>query len=275
MRQLRGRVAVVTGAGSGIGRATSLALADRGCDVALVDLNTDAADETAQLVAQRTGRHTSVHAADVADHHRWDELVVEVLDAHGSAHVLVNNAGVTSAGAFEHESIDDLQWITGINVWGVVYGCRAFLPVLRQQDEAHIVNLSSMVGLLGLPHNAAYSLTKSAVRGFTEALRAELVSTGVGVTVVHPGAVNTNIISTARGADAARLAQATASSLGSRLVPYVMRSPDSIAVRIVRAIERDTARVVAGPDAHLLSLWSRIAPGRAGIIGRLTGRVAS
>ena len=93
---------------------------------------------------------------------------------HGAAHVLVNNAGVTSAGAFEKETLEDLRWIVGINVWGVVHGCHAFLPLLKAQDEAHVVNVSSMVGLVGLPHNAAYALTKGAVRSFSEALRAEL-----------------------------------------------------------------------------------------------------
>lgn len=266
---------MVTGAGSGIGRATSLALAARGCDVALVDVNLEGAEETAVLLGRGTGRASSVHAVDVADHERWDELVDEVRSAHGRCHVLVNNAGVTSAGAFDRESLEDLHWITDINVWGVVYGCRAFLPMLREQDEAHIVNLSSMVGLLGLPHNAIYSLTKSAVRGFSEALRAELVTTSVGLTVVHPGAVNTNIISTARGADAARLAQMSSSPVAARLMPHLLRPPEAVALKIVRGIERNRARVVVGADAHLLSLWSRVAPGRVGIIGRLTGRVAS
>jgi len=275
VKQLQDRVAVVTGAGSGIGRATSLALADRGCDVALVDLNLGGVEETAALIERSTRRATSLHMADVADHARWDELVDEVREVHGRCHVLVNNAGVTSAGAFDRESIEDLHWITDINVWGVVYGCRAFLPLLQEQDEAHIVNLSSMVGLLGLPHNVAYSMTKSAVRGFSEALRAELVTTSIGLTVVHPGAVNTSIISTARGSDAARLVQMSSSPIATRLSPYLLRSPESVATKIVRGIERNRARVLVGPDAHLLGLWSRVAPGRAGVIGRLTGRVAS
>jgi len=104
----------------------------------------------------------------------------------------VNNAGVTAAGAFADEAIGDLRWIVDINVWGVVHGCRAFLPMLREADEAHIVNMSSMVGLLGLPHNVSYSLTKGAVRAFSEALRGELATTQVGVTVVFPGAIHTN-----------------------------------------------------------------------------------
>ena len=137
----------------------------------------------------------------------------------------MNNAGVTSAGAFEDESLDDLHWIVDINMWGVVHGCRAFLPELRRADEAHIVNLSSMVGLLGLGHNASYSLTKGAVRGFTEALRSELVTTSIGVTAVFPGAIRTDITNTARGGEASRLAQMG----NSRFAPLAMRPPSAVA----------------------------------------------
>ena len=184
-------------------------------------------------------------------------------------HVLVNNAGVTSAGRFEDESVDDLRWIVDINVWGVVLGCRAFLPHLRAADEAHIVNMSSMVGLLGLPHNVSYSLTKGAVRSFSEALRAELVTTSVGVTVVHPGAIRTNITEGARGSEADRLAR-----MGrSRLAPLAMRPPETVARRIVRAVLADRARVVVGPDAHVVSALARVLPGRSGLLGRVTGRL--
>jgi len=268
MRTLAGRTAVVTGAGSGIGRATCLALAARRCAVAAVDLDGDAAGATAREVQGR-GVAASAHVADVRDAARLRVLADEVVERHGAAHVLVNNAGVTSAGAFERESDDDLRWIVDINVWGVVNGCRAFLPVLERQDEAHIVNMSSMVGLLGLPHNVAYSLTKGAVRSFSEALRAELVSTPVGLTVVFPGAVRTNITSAARGSQADRLAEMGS----SQLAPLVMRPPATVARRIVRAVERDRARVVVGPDAHVVDLLTRVVPGRSGLVGRLTSRL--
>lgn len=268
MKQFDGRVAVVTGGGSGIGRATSVALAERGCSIAVVDVDQVGAEHTAQLVRE-LGRNASVHLADVRRPERMDELPAEVADALGPCHILVNNAGVTAAGAFTDESLDDLRWIVDINVWGVVNGCRAFLPMLRAADEAHIVNMSSMVGLLGLPHNASYSLTKGAVRAFSEALRGELVTSSVGVTVVFPGAINTNITAHARGGQAARLAE-----LGrSRLAPYVMRPPSAVAKRIVGAIEQDRARVVVGPDAHAVSVLARLMPGRSGLVGRLTNRL--
>jgi NAD(P)-dependent dehydrogenase (short-subunit alcohol dehydrogenase family) len=269
VKTLAGRVAVVTGAGSGIGRATSVLLARRGCDVALVDVDERGLAATARLVHD-AGRRSSTHLADVSDPARMRRLPDEVVDRHGACHVLVNNAGVTTAGRFEDDTLDDLHWIVDINVWGVVHGCRFFLPVLRRADEAHIVNLSSMVAFVGLPQTAAYSLTKGAVRSFTEALRSELVGSGIGVTSVHPGAIRTNLMSGARGAESARLA----AMARSRFAPLVLRPPETVAGKIVRAIERNRARAVVGPDAVALDLASRVLPGRSGLVGRLTNRIS-
>lgn len=268
VRSLQGRVAVVTGGGSGIGRATSLLLAERGCTVAVADVDPAGADATRTLIEEAGGR-ASTHRVDVADAASVDALAAAVADAHGGCHVLVNNAGVTSAGRFDDEDVADLEWIVGVNVWGVVHGCRAFLPLLRGADEAHIVNLSSMVALLGLPQNAAYSLTKGAVRSFTEALRSELVGTAIGVTAVFPGAIRTNIMRSARGAEGGRLA----TMADNRLAPIVLRPPEAVARRIVDAVERDRARVLVGPDARLLDLAGRALPGRSGAVGRLVDRL--
>lgn len=269
MQQFTDRVAVVTGGGSGIGRATCLALADRGCHIAVVDRSEQAAEETAELV-KTVGRSASVHVLDVRDQSALGALPAAVVAEHGGVHILVNNAGVTSAGAFENETVEDLEWIMDINVWGVVHGCRVFLPELRKADEAHIVNLSSMVGLVGLPHNVAYSMTKGAVRGFSEGLRSELISSGIGVTVVYPGSINTNITQHARGSERDRLAK-----LGkNRMAGLLLRPPSAVADAIVSGIEREKARVVVGPDAHLVSGMSRLLPGRSGLVGRLTSRVA-
>ncbi|MEV6275215.1 SDR family NAD(P)-dependent oxidoreductase [Nocardia sp. NPDC051832] len=268
MRELTGRVAVVTGAGGGIGRGIALELARRGCAVAVVDVRREGAESTRDLLLD-SGIDASAHIVDVSDADQMTALVGAVVAHHGAVHILVNNAGVTSAGSFTEESLEDLRWIVGINLWGVVHGCHAFLPVLVEQDEAHIVNVSSMVGILGLPHNASYAMTKGAVRSLSEALRGELVSTNVGLTTVFPGAHRTGITDTARGSHRDLLSQMGS----SRLAPIAMRSPARLAHRIVEAIAKDKARVVAGPDARAIDLWTRLAPGRTRLIGRFTGRM--
>ena len=265
---MNGRVAVVTGAGGGIGREIALGLARRGVQVACADVRREGAEETARVVRSTGGVLASAHGVDVASAEQVAGLADAVVAEHGACHVLVNNAGVTSAGSFEKETLEDVRWIVDINVWGVVHGCHAFLPVLRQQDEAHIVNMASMVGLLGLPHNAVYALTKGAVRSFSESLRGELVGSPIGLTTVFPGAHRTGITESARGSQRQLLAD-----MGRhRMASVMMRSPAKLAEQVVGAIEKDRARVVGGVDARALDVWSRLAPGRTGPLGRLTGR---
>lgn len=267
MKELNGRVAVVTGAGSGIGRATAIALARRGCGLALSDIALGGLEETQRLV-EAEGAKATIDRVDVSDRAQILDFAESVRERHGRCNIVVNNAGVTSAGRFEGESLDDIEWLVGINVFGVVHGSHAFLPLLREADEGHIVNLASMVALAGLPQNAVYSLSKGAVRAFTEGLRAELVGSGIGVTAVFPGAIHTNITNVARGPEAERLAK-----LGrSRLAPYVMRPPEAVAKKIVAAIEKNKARTLVGSDARLLDLAARLAPGRTGLVGRAVNR---
>lgn len=253
MKRLEGRLAVVTGAGGGIGRVTSLRLAEAGCDVAAVDLNTVAAEETAELV-RRTGRRASVHSADVADRARMAALPAEILGIHGRVNVLVNNAGVTTFYSFEEQEIEDFEWVVGINFWGVVHGCKFFLPHLRKQDEAHIVNISSMAGLLGLPMQSSYCATKFAVRGFSESLIAELAESTVGVTVVFPGPYRTGVVKSARNA-----APDTVGKMAELLERHA-RPPEEVAARIVQAIRRNTSHVIVGPQAHATSWLARMSP---------------
>ena len=254
MRTLNGRVAVVTGAASGIGRATSLLLAKKGCVVALADIGEVGLEETRRLVADAGGK-ASTHVVDVADRKRMERFPDEVLSAHGSVHVLVNNAGVAVTDTVEEHDLDDFEWLFGINFWGVVYGCRFFLPHLKKQPEAHIVNLSSVFGFIGLPTQSAYCASKFAVRGFTESLHAELHGTNVGVTCVHPGGIATNIVRDGR------MSKET-EALRSKLVGVFkkMMPPEKAAAQIVKAIETKEKRLLITREAYAIDAAKRLFP---------------
>jgi NAD(P)-dependent dehydrogenase (short-subunit alcohol dehydrogenase family) len=197
MQRLEGRIAVITGAASGIGRALALQLAEAGCGLALVDVQAETLRRVGAECRER-GAQVSTHAVDVSDRAAMAALPQRVIDFHGAVHILINNAGVTVADTVLEQSLEDWDWIVGINLWGVIYGCRAFLPHLLAAEEAHIVNLSSVFGIAGVPMQAAYCTTKFAVLGFSESLQAELRGTCVGLSVVHPGGVNTNIVRASR-----------------------------------------------------------------------------
>lgn len=256
MQKFEGRVAVVTGGGSGIGRATALRLADKGCSLALVDVNEERLDEIrAELEAK--GTKVSTHIADVADSERMQALVAEVVDAHGAVHIVVNNAGVSVLKNFDEHTLEDFQWIFGINFWGVVHGCMYFLPELKKADEAHIVNVSSMFGFMGVPGQSSYCATKFAVKGFTESLWSELDGTSIGVTSIHPGGVATNIASSSRvssEADRMHLHETTKKH---------GHSPDSIAHSIVSGIEKNRLRMISGVEAYVVDWAKRLFPIRS------------
>lgn len=252
MKKFEGRVAVVTGGASGVGRATAERLGDRGCHVALVDID-EAALEKAARDLEGAGVSVSRHVADVSDAARMERLPSEVIDAHGAVHILVNNAGVSVSATFEDHTLDDLQWIVGINFWGVVHGCKFFLPLLKEVEEAHIVNISSMFGFIGVPTQSAYCATKYAVKGFSEALWAELQGTSVGVTSIHPGGVRTNIASTMRAYDE-EVRSATVAGLERS------RPPEVVAKAIVRAIEKDKLRAIVGWEAYAADWFKRVLP---------------
>lgn len=267
MRSLEGRVAVITGAASGIGRSLAHALARRGCQLALADWNGAALEETATAV-RAPGRRVSTHVVDVADRAAMEKLARDVIDLHGSCHILVNNAGVAIDGTIEEVSFEDFAWIVGVNFWGVVHGCKLFLPHLRQADEAHIVNVSSVFGLIGVPRNGPYCTTKFAVRGFSEALWTELRGTRVGVTCVHPGGVQTNIVRNARLRDEAERGAAV-----EEFARAARMSPEEAAGRIVAAIERNAFRLRLGPETYVGDWMKRLFPrGTQQVVGWLARR---
>jgi len=256
MKKFTDRTAVITGAGSGIGRATAVLLAKRGARLAIADINEAGLEETAKLVRD-LGRPVTTHKVDVSDKARMEAFAGEVVDAHGGVHLVINNAGVAVVADFKEHSLKDFEWLMGINFWGVVYGCKFFLPHLLRADEGHIVNLSSLFGLLGIPQQTSYCASKFAVRGFTESLRIELAQTNVGVTSVHPGGIATNIVAEARLAGEADNPRNRA-----RLVKSFkkMMPPSEAAEQIVRGVERNKPRVLITRETYVADVFKRLAP---------------
>jgi NADP-dependent 3-hydroxy acid dehydrogenase YdfG len=254
---LTNRVAVITGAGSGIGRATALSMARRGCHLALADVNEAAVQDTARE-AQALGVRATAHRLDVADRAAVAAFPGQVHAAHKGVDLLMNNAGVALGGTFEQVSEADFDWLMEINFHGVVRMTRAFLPLLHGSDDARIVNVSSIYGIITPPGQAAYSASKFAVRGFSNVLRHELEGSRVGVSVVHPGGVATSISKNARipaGAPAEEVAR------GRKSVEKLLRMPPEQAGEIiVRGIEKRRARILVGSDAKAAALLERLAP---------------
>ncbi len=254
---LADRTAVVTGAANGIGRAIAVSLARRGCHLALADIDEEGMAGTAKLI-QESGVRVSQHRLDVADRSAVAQFPDIVVAEHGGADVLVNNAGVAVGGTFEQVSDEDFEWLFEINFWGVVRMTRAFLPLLKRSDDARVVNISSAYGLIAPPEQAAYAASKFAVRGFSEALRHELEGSNIGVTVVHPGGVNTSISERARVPSGM-----TEEEIEQRRRKYrkLLRMPPEVAAEtIVRGIEGREPRVLVGSDAKLISLITRLFP---------------
>lgn len=248
---LAGRTAVVTGAASGIGRHLALQLAAKGCHVACVDID---ADRLAALEAELRGVRVTVHVADVSDRARMLALGPEVAAAHGALHLLVNNAGIAYEAAFPQTSLETWDKVLGVNLWGVIYGCHVFLPYLAKADRAHVVNLSSLFGIIGMPGQTAYCASKFAVRGLSEALWEELAGTTVGLTVVHPGSVATPIMERAEGDDPELMAH-LATWYRDNAYP-----PEKAARKIIRAVEKGRRRLLVAPEAAFADYLKRALP---------------
>ncbi|MDQ3576605.1 MAG: SDR family NAD(P)-dependent oxidoreductase [Actinomycetota bacterium] len=248
MRAFNDKVAVVTGAGSGIGRALAVALAAAGARVAASDIDDAALRDTAALAPGIRAYHVDVASRDAIYAH-----ADQVHNDFGTVNLVVNNAGVALKGTVEEMSDDDLHWVMDINFWGVVHGCRAFLPHLRAAGDGHIVNVSSVFGFIGVPTQSAYNAAKFAVRGFTEALRQELHGTRVGVSCVHPGGIKTNIARNARTVD-----PADADDFADALTRVARTTPESAARTILDGVRRNRARILIGPDAHVVDALPRV-----------------
>lgn len=252
-----GGVAVVTGAGSGMGRCLAQELAGKGSALALADVNEKGLAETVSLLGAAKSKVTQ-HIVNVAEEAHVKRFAEAVEAQHGKVTVLFNNAGVALLGSFEEISLADFRWLVDINFWGVVYGTAYFLPLLRKEKRAHIVNTSSLLGFFGAAGQSAYCASKFAVRGFTESLHHELQGTTVGVTCVHPGFVRTAIAKHAKPGE--RAGEGLHKESLARFEQVARTDPDVAAAKILRGVERGAARVLIGADAYFVDFWQRLKP---------------
>jgi len=255
-----GSAAAITGAASGIGRALALELAARGCDVALADLDEAGLESVAKDIATH-GRRVTIRRVDVADPKQIEDFAASSVAEFPSLNILINNAGVALLGEFDEFDHSQMAWLMDINFWGVVRGTRAFMAHLKSRPQAHIVNISSIFGIIAPPGQSAYSASKFAVRGFSESLRHELAMSNstLRLSVVHPGGVKTNIVRKARSG--AHLRESVSSNeLGNRFEQLARTSPAAAAQRIVRGIERNEPRILIGADARYLDIIQRLRP---------------
>lgn len=262
MKHFEDKVAAITGAASGMGRSVALELARRRCHLALADVDADGMAETARRARAR-GVTVTTQRVDVAQRHAVDTWADGVVADHGRVNLIFNNAGVALGATVEHMSYTDLEWLMGINFWGVVYGTKAFLPHLKAAGEGHVINISSVFGLAGIPTQSAYNASKFAVRGFTEALRLELDHEGGGVsaTAIHPGGIKTNIARNARVDPSVAGLGADPTEAGRDFEKAFRTTPEDAATTIIRAVQLNKRRAMIGSDAHLFNLVTHLPPG--------------
>lgn len=267
MKNLKNKVVVITGAGSGIGRCLASACAQRGAHLALCDVN---AAGLADTRADCDNAEVLTATVDVSDRAAMDRFRDEVVAQYGRVDLVVNNAGVAHAQTIENATYEDFEWIMGINFWGVVHGTKAFLPELKKHDGSALINISSVFGLISLPTQGTYNATKFAVRGFTEALRHEMAGTGLHVMCVHPGGIKTGIAHAARfyvGPDGNSDHSKSAADFTDKLA---RTSPDQAAKKILSDLAKRKGRCLIGVDAQIISAVSRLMPTRYwSVLGRL------
>jgi NAD(P)-dependent dehydrogenase (short-subunit alcohol dehydrogenase family) len=263
MKSFEGKVAAITGAGSGIGRGLALELGRRKCNLALSDINETGLQETVAQVRDLGVQVTSqrVDVADRAAVYAWADQVAR---DHGKVNLIFNNAGVALGSTVEKISYQDFEWLMNINFWGVVYGTKAFLPHLKATGDGHIINISSVFGLAGIPSQSAYNSAKFAVRGFTESLRQELDMLGYGVSAssVHPGGIKTSIARSSRMDDSIRDLGLGREGMDTREVfeKSFITSADKAAKTIVDGVQRNQRRILVGPDARVYDWMVRLLP---------------
>jgi NADP-dependent 3-hydroxy acid dehydrogenase YdfG len=257
MKSLSEKVVVITGAASGIGRALALHAAKAGALLALSDANEDGVKETERMAG---AKRSIARKVDVRSEDAVSSFAADVGRDLGGAHVVVNNAGVSLSDTIGHMKRTDFEWLMDINFWGVVRGTEAFLPQLLQKDDAHVVNISSVFGIIAVPSQSAYNASKFAVRGYTEALRQELDGTRVHVTCVHPGGVKTNIVKNGKHNTDVQGRPVDHDALTREFARMARTTPEIAAKTIWAGVLSDAPRVLVGGDAHVIDLVQRLFP---------------
>jgi short-subunit dehydrogenase len=275
--EFEGSAAAITGAASGIGRALAHALAARGCDVALADVDQAGLESVAKEIAAAHSRRVTVRHVDVADPKQIQDYAISAVSDFPALNLLFNNAGVALLGQFDEFDQAQMAWLMEINFWGVVRGTRAFLQHLQSRPQAHIINISSIFGIIAPAGQSAYAASKFAVRGFSEALRHELAmnKSTVRLSVVHPGGVKTNIARKARTGTQLR-ESVSPSEVGDRFERLARTTPAAAAQRIIRGIERNEPRILIGRDAQYLDILQRLKPATYwGLLSRIFDRMTA
>ncbi|MGE8643655.1 SDR family NAD(P)-dependent oxidoreductase [Acinetobacter vivianii] len=261
MKTFHNKVAAITGAGSGIGQALAVALAKQGCHLALSDVNELGLAKTQNLLKIYPVK-VSTQVVDVANRQEMANWAKTIAEQHQQVNLIFNNAGVAMGSTAEGVSYDDLEWLIGINFWGVVYGTKEFLPYLKQSGDGHIINISSMFGLTAQPTQSAYNASKFAVRGFTESLRQELdiQGSGVSATCVHPGGIRTNIVKAARINNSVKILGLDPANSQAAFDKILRTSADEAAKQILTAVRKNKRRLLIGADAKAIDILQRILP---------------
>lgn len=254
--KLKGSVAVLTGGAGGIGAQLAFELASRGVDLAIIDRNESGLNDT-QLGVSRHGVKVTAHVADISNPEDISEVVSTIERAHGKVNVLVNNAGITTIGSFQETSEQQFERVMAVNFYGPVALTRSLLPIMMRQEARQIVNVSSIFGCVGVGNQTSYCSSKFALRGFSEALRFELEQSNIGVSVVHPGGVRTNIANSAQLASGSNWTEGDPREQANRLLKL---DPANAAQIIVDGIEKRKKRIVVGNDAKVLSALQRLFP---------------
>lgn len=262
MKNFKNKVAAITGAGSGIGQQLAILLAKQGCHLSLSDINEKGLQQTVELLKPYSTITVTTKKLDVSDREAVKQWAQETVQDHGSVNLIFNNAGVALGSTVEGATYEDLEWIVGINFWGVVYGTKEFLPFIKQTQDGHIINISSLFGLTAQPTQSAYNATKFAVRGFTESLRQELdiEKSGVSSLCVHPGGIRTNIAKSAKMSDSLNSLGMDPTKSIQNFDKLLRTPPEEAASQILQAVLKNKRRLLIGSDAKILDVFQRLFP---------------